>query len=70
MLTKPNFFTGFIFILPSNLQPYSVEQGNVIGDQFGLRSGEFWFNPLDDHGSHVTVSYAMLHYVTVVGQDL
>lgn len=34
--------------------PYSIEQGNVRGAEFGLRSDELWFSPLDDHGSHIT----------------
>jgi hypothetical protein len=48
------------FFLPTQ-QPYSIEQNNVRGAEFGLTySNEKWFNPLDSHGTHVTVSVVWL----------
>jgi serine protease len=39
-------------VLP--LQPYAVELGNLAGAQFGLPANQFWYNPRNEHGTHVT----------------
>jgi serine protease len=36
------------------LQPYSVELGNLAGAEFELPANQFWYNPRDTHGTHVT----------------
>jgi hypothetical protein len=41
-----------------------MEQNNVRGAEFGTKSNELWFNPLDSHGTHVTVSFVSFRFFT------
>jgi serine protease len=40
------------------LQPYAVELENLAGTQFGLPANQFWYNPRNEHGTHVAGTIA------------